>query len=51
MGVFTAPSVLAYKANGATLNANLTFNPGDYNTGVQAWTIAAVSHQHPSKSR
>jgi hypothetical protein len=37
MGVFTAPSVLAYKANGATLNANLTFNPGDYNTRVQAW--------------
>jgi hypothetical protein len=37
MGVFTAPGVLAYKANGTTLNANLTFNPGDYNTSVQAW--------------
>jgi hypothetical protein len=37
MGVFTAPGVLAYKAKGATLNANLTFNPGSYNTAVQAW--------------
>ena len=37
MGVFTAPGVLAYKANGTTLNANLTFNPGAYNTTVQAW--------------
>ena len=35
MGVFTAPGVLAYKANGATLNANLTFNPGSYNTTVE----------------
>jgi phosphatidylinositol-3-phosphatase len=37
MGVYTAPYVLAYKVNGASLNAYLTMSPGTYNTVVQEW--------------
>ena len=37
IGIFTAPGVLAYKVNGATLNTNLSLNPAIYNTTVQAW--------------
>ena len=37
MGIFTAPGVLAYKANGTTLNTNVSLNPGAYSTSVQAW--------------
>jgi hypothetical protein len=37
MGIFTAPGVLAYKANGANLNTNLKLSPATYNTTVQAW--------------
>lgn len=37
MGVYTAPNVLSFTANGSTLNANLNLSPGNYNTVVQAW--------------
>jgi hypothetical protein len=37
MGVYTAPGVLAYVQNGASLNTNLTLNPGTYNTVVEEW--------------
>jgi hypothetical protein len=37
MGVYTAPGVLAYKVNGASLNTSLTLNGGDYQTVVEAW--------------
>jgi hypothetical protein len=37
MGIYTAPGVLAYVVNGASLNTNLNFNPGTYNTVVEAW--------------
>jgi phosphatidylinositol-3-phosphatase len=37
MGIYTAPSVLAYSVNGASLNTSLTLNPGTYNTVVQEW--------------
>ncbi len=37
MGVYTAPGVLAYKVNGATLNAPLTLNGGTYQTVVEEW--------------
>ena len=36
-GIYTAPSVLAYKVSGATLNTYLTLSNGTYNTVVQEW--------------
>jgi major membrane immunogen (membrane-anchored lipoprotein) len=37
MGIYTAPSKLAYVASGASLNTNLTLSPGTYKTTVQEW--------------
>lgn len=37
MGIYTAPSQLAYMTNGASLDTNLTLPTGSYNTTVQAW--------------
>jgi hypothetical protein len=37
MGIYTAPGVLAYKVNGAQLNALLTLGGGTYHTVVQEW--------------
>jgi hypothetical protein len=37
MGIYTAPGVLAYVANGASLNTNLTLGAGTYNTVVEEW--------------
>ena len=37
MGIYTAPNVLAYTVNGASLNTELTLNPGTYNTVIQEW--------------
>jgi hypothetical protein len=37
MGIYTAPGQLAYVVNGASMNYNLTLNPGTYNTVVQEW--------------
>ena len=37
MGIYTAPYVLAYSVNGASLDTNLTLSPGTYNTTVQEW--------------
>ncbi len=37
MGIYTAPGVLAYVANGASMNTNLNLNPGTYNSVVEAW--------------
>lgn len=37
MGIYTAPGVLAYVANGASLNTNLTLSAGTYNTVVEEW--------------
>jgi len=37
MGIYTAPFVLAYSANGASLNTNLTLSPGTYNAVVVEW--------------
>jgi hypothetical protein len=36
LSIFSAPGVLAYKVNAATLNANLTLQPGSYQTSVLA---------------
>jgi hypothetical protein len=44
MGIYTAPNVLAYTVNGASLNAELTLSPGTYQTVVQEWdNCGAVS--------
>lgn len=37
MGIYTAPNVLAYTVNGASLNTELTLSPGTYQTVVQEW--------------
>lgn len=37
MGIYTAPGVLAFKVNGATLNTNLTLPAGVNHTVVQEW--------------
>ncbi len=37
MGIYTAPSQLAYVVNGSSMNYNLTLNPGTYNTVVEEW--------------
>ena len=37
MGIYTAPGVLSYVVNGASLNTNMNLSPGTYNTVVEAW--------------
>jgi hypothetical protein len=37
MGIYTAPSVLAYVVQGASMNYNLALNPGTYDTVVEEW--------------
>jgi len=37
MGIYTAPYVLAYSVNGASLNTSLSLAPGTYNTTVEEW--------------
>jgi len=37
MGIYTAPSQLAYSVNGASLNTSLALNPGTYNVVVEEW--------------
>jgi hypothetical protein len=37
MGIYTAPNVLAYVVNGASMNYNLPLSPGKYNTVVEEW--------------
>jgi hypothetical protein len=37
MGIYSAPGVLSYVVNGASLNTNLNLSPGTYNTTVEEW--------------
>lgn len=37
MGIYTAPSQLAYSVNGASLNKSLNLGPGTYHTVVEEW--------------
>jgi hypothetical protein len=37
MGIYPAPYQLAYVANGASLNTDLTLSPGTYNAVIVAW--------------
>ena len=47
IGIYTAPGVLAYVVNGASLNHNLTLSPGVYKTVVQAWDNCGSSLKTP----
>ena len=37
MGIYTAPGVLSYVVNGASLNTTLNLSSGTYNTTVEEW--------------
>ena len=37
MGIYTAPGVLAYVVNGASLNTSLNLSPAKYDTVVEEW--------------
>jgi hypothetical protein len=37
MGIYTAPSQLAYAVGGASLNKTLSLGPGTYHTTIQEW--------------
>lgn len=37
IGIYSGPGALVYTTSGSSLNTVLTFNPGDYQTTVQAW--------------
>jgi len=47
MGIYTAPGVLAYVVNGASLNTNLSLGSGTYNTMVQEWDNCGGSSKTP----
>jgi len=49
MGIYTAPSQLAYVVNGASLNTNLSLGPGTYNTVVQEWDKCGGAATTPIK--
>jgi len=47
MGIYTAPSVLAYVVNGSSLNTSLTLSAGTYKTVVQEWDYCGGSATTP----
>jgi len=47
IGVYSAPGALAYSTSGSTLNAELSFSPGVYQTVVQAWDNCGGASQTP----
>ena len=47
MGIYTAPGALAYKANGASLNTNLTLPTGVNHIVVQEWDKCGGSASTP----
>ena len=47
MGIYTAPGVLVYTVQGASLNTLLQLNPGTYNTVVQEWDNCGGSTWSP----
>jgi len=47
MGIYTAPSVLAYVVNGSSLNTSLSLSAGTYNTVVQEWDYCGGSATTP----
>jgi len=47
MGIYTAPGVLAFKSNGASLNTLLTLANGQYHAVVQEWDNCAGTATAP----
>ncbi len=47
MGIYSAPGVLAYVTNGASLNTSLALSPGSYKTTVQSWDYCGQSASVP----
>jgi len=47
MGIDTAPNVLSYKVNGASLNTYLRLSAGTYNTEVQEWDNCGGASKTP----
>lgn len=47
MGIYTAPGVLAYVANGTSLSTDLTLSPGTYHTVVQQWDYCGGASTTP----
>jgi hypothetical protein len=47
MGIYTSPGVLAYVANGASLNTNLTLGAGTYNAVVEEWDNCGGAATNP----
>jgi phosphatidylinositol-3-phosphatase len=47
MGIYTAPSVLAYKVSGASLNTYLPLSNGTYYTEVQEWDKCGGASKTP----
>jgi len=43
MGIYTAPSQLAYVVSGSSLNTSLSLSPGTYHTTVQEWDYCGGS--------
>src|SRR6202790_4164829 len=49
MGIYTAPGVLAYVVNGASLNTSLSLSAGTYNTTVEEWDYCGGASTTPIK--
>jgi hypothetical protein len=47
IGIYTAPGVLAYVQNGASLSTNLSLSAGTYHTVVQQWDYCGGSSSTP----
>jgi hypothetical protein len=49
MGIYTAPGVLAYVVNGASLNTSLSLGPATYDTVVEEWDYCGGAATTPVK--
>jgi hypothetical protein len=49
MGIYTAPSKLAYVVSGSSLNTTLSLSPGTYNTTVEEWDRCGGAATTPVK--
>ncbi len=47
IGVYSAPGVLAYSTSGSSLNHQISFSPGTYETTVQSWDNCGGSAKTP----
>jgi len=47
LGIYSAPGALAYSTSGSSLNTELSFSPGEYQTVVQEWDNCGGSSSTP----